>query len=173
VKAFNELYHHINRTGAGFIDYETFFYPLDAILEWNRMYGARGFLQYQCVLPKGATREGLPALLDRIASSHSGSFLAVLKLLGPSSGCSPLSFPREGYTLALDFPLSQGLPKLLEELDAIVAHCGGRIYLAKDARMPPKMLLSGYSDLPQFQKVCAAWNAPKKFQSLLSQRLGI
>src|SRR5579872_835769 len=132
VAAFNRLFYRASRPGTAIVDYDRFFYPLDAIHAWNRMYGRGGFVQYQCVLPKAASRAGLGALLGRIAAAGAGSFLSVLKLLGPSRGM--LSFPMEGYTLALDFRANSTNLALLTELDTIVAAHGGRVYLAKDAR---------------------------------------
>ncbi|MCX9146067.1 FAD-binding oxidoreductase [Erythrobacter sp. WG] len=135
VRAFNALYHRNARAGAGtsVVDWDSYFYPLDAILEWNRIYGARGFMQFQCVLPTGAAKEGLTALLQAIAASGQGSFLSVLKRMGGEAG--GMSFPREGYTLALDFPFSERSASLMDRLDAITLDHGGRFYLAKDARM--------------------------------------
>ncbi|MFM7349329.1 MAG: FAD-dependent oxidoreductase [Erythrobacter sp.] len=135
VKAFNALYYRNARAAAGtrLVDWDSYFYPLDAILQWNRIYGVRGFLQYQCVLPLASAREGLTALLHAIAASGQGSFLSVLKRMGPEHG--PFSFPMEGYTLALDFPVSEAAIRLMDRLDAITLDHGGRFYLAKDARM--------------------------------------
>lgn len=135
VRAFNALYYRNARAAAGHsvVDWDTYFYPLDAILEWNRIYGARGFMQFQCVLPTESAREGLHALLDAIARSGQGSFLSVLKRMGAAEG--PFSFPMDGYTLALDFPFSEKSAALMERLDAITLDHGGRFYLAKDARM--------------------------------------
>ncbi len=173
VKAFNELYYR--RAAAGrhaVVDAFSFFYPLDAVLDWNRIYGASGFLQYQCVLPKAASREGLPLLLRRIAEAGSGSFLAVLKLFGPQDADGGLlSFPMEGYTLALDLPAHARTLALLTELDAIVADHGGRVYLAKDARMGVRLLRRGYGGaLDQFLR---HRDDAARFQSVLSQRLGL
>lgn len=171
VAAFNELYW---RRGAGggtaLVDAETFFYPLDALLDWNRIYGRRGFVQYQCVLPKPASRAGLGLLLERIAAAGSGSFLAVLKLFGPGDAeGGDLSFPMEGYTLALDFPATAATFALLTELDAIVADHGGRLYLAKDARMGARLLRQGYRDgLARFAR-----QRDPRFDSALSQRLDL
>lgn len=172
VKAFNELYYRTNKAGTALIDYETFFYPLDAILDWNRIYGRPGFVQYQCVLPKASSRAGMTALLNRIAASGQGSFLAVLKLFGKGSD-SPLSFPMEGYTLALDFRASPAVFSLLLELDAIVIDHGGRLYLAKDARMGASMLARGYPGLDSFRTLCQRIDPGGKFGSLQSQRLGL
>jgi FAD/FMN-containing dehydrogenase len=113
-----------------------FFYPLDGIREWNRIYGPAGFLQYQCVLPPSVARDGIAALLDEIARSGTGSFLAVLKEFGTRSSPGILSFPRPGTTLALDFPNTGAeVFRLLDRLDRIVDEAGGAIYPAKDARM--------------------------------------
>jgi decaprenylphospho-beta-D-ribofuranose 2-oxidase len=172
VSAFNELYYRRAKPGSAFIDYDTYFYPLDSVLEWNRIYGRSGFLQYQCVIPKDAGRAGITVLLERIARAGLGSFLAVLKLFGPGND-GMLSFPMEGYTLALDFPASPAVFSLLFELDAIVADHGGRLYLAKDARMGASMLALGYPRLETFRALRRRIDPRGKFSSLLSQRLGL
>ena len=171
VAAFNEIYFRSGRPGTALIDYDTFFYPLDAILEWNRIYGRAGFTQYQCVLPKSASQAGMTTLLNKIAASGAGSFLAVLKLFGRQDGL--LSFPMEGYTLALDFRASAPVFSLLIELDAIVRDYGGRLYLAKDARCGAGMMSSGYPGLAKFQALRSRLGAEAKFQSLQSQRLAL
>ncbi len=171
IRAFNALYHRRARAvkGVSVVDYETFFFPLDRILEWNRIYGRRGFVQYQFVLPKRESAEGIPAILERIAASGLGSFLAVLKLLG--RGGEMLSFPVEGYTLALDFPATSPALRLLDELDRLVLRFGGRLYLTKDARMPLEMLERGYPELERFRRVRRAWDPEATFASLQSRRL--
>ena len=172
VRAFTALYYdRAGRAERAVVDYDAFFYPLDAILDWNRIYGRHGFTQYQCVLPKAASREGLTRLLTAIARFGRGSFLAVLKLMGPQTGL--LSFPLEGYTLALDFPVSPPTLGMLFELDAIVRDHGGRLYMAKDARMTPAMLRHGYPELDRFQAIRARNGATGIFQSLLAERLGL
>ena len=171
VRAFNELYYRTGRPGTAVLGYDTFFYPLDGILEWNRMYGGAGFVQYQCVLPKAASAAGLTALLQRVAQAGTGSFLAVLKLFGAQDGM--LSFPMEGYTLALDFPATAQTFSLLIELDAIVADHGGRLYLAKDARTGAEMIRRGYPRLAAFESVRREVDPGGKFASLQSQRLGL
>jgi FAD/FMN-containing dehydrogenase len=170
VSAFNALYYRKGKPGASIVDYESYFYPLDAILDWNRIYGRGGFVQYQCVLPKDASRAGLPELLARIAKAGRGSFLAVLKLFGQGDA-GFLSFPMEGYTLALDFPADTGSFNLLLELDSIVAAHGGRLYLAKDARSSPAMLQLGYKHLGRFRALRRQIDPLGKFASLQSQRL--
>ncbi len=121
------------------------FYPLDAIGDWNRMYGRRGFRQYQCVLPRAAAKDGIAELLARIVRSGSGSFLAVLKTFGSRRSVGMLSFPREGATLALDFPdHGTASERLFADLDAVVREAGGALYPAKDCRMSPAMFRAGY-----------------------------
>ncbi|OAX56568.1 FAD-binding oxidoreductase [Xanthomonas graminis] len=128
-----------------------FFYPLDGIRNWNRMYGPAGFLQYQCVLPPAASRDGIDALLAEIARSGSGSFLAVLKEFGAARSLGMLSFPRPGTTLALDFPNSgPDVFRLLERLDRIVDAAGGALYPAKDARMSAASFQRAYGRWREF-----------------------
>jgi len=135
VKLFNLLYFNKQRKKVlkNFIDYETFFYPLDAIDNWNKIYGKGGFIQYQMVIPKEKGKEGMKKILETIAHSGNGSFLAVLKLFGKNNPEAYNSFPMEGYTLALDFKVNKKLKSLVEKLDHIVEEYGGRIYLAKDS----------------------------------------
>ncbi|MFI3270974.1 MAG: FAD-binding oxidoreductase [Pseudomonadota bacterium] len=175
VKAFNMLYYGKAPAGTkeSFVSYNSFFYPLDSIDMWNRIYGKRGFLQYQFVLPKEAGKKGLPFILNRIAKSGLGSFLAVLKLFGKQDNPKGnISFPTEGYTLALDFPISKKLFPLLDELDAIVLDYGGRHYLTKDARMSSYTFKKGYGKLlDDFLEVKALWDPKTIFTSSQSQRL--
>ncbi|MFP3599538.1 FAD-binding protein [Chryseobacterium sp. SIMBA_029] len=135
VKIFNLLYYkkQSKKEVKNFIDYETFFYPLDAISDWNKIYGKSGFIQYQMVIPKEAGKEGMKKILETIANSGNGSFLAVLKLFGKNNPEAYNSFPVEGYTLALDFKVNSKLKKLVGKLDDIVQQFGGRIYLTKDS----------------------------------------
>jgi FAD/FMN-containing dehydrogenase len=153
LKPFNFCYYHVNRLKAGkaIVHYEPFSYPLDNLLEWNRMYGPKGFYQYQSVVPRDQGKEAVAAMLKAIADSGEGSFLAVLKTFGQRPSLGLLSFPRPGVTLALDFP-NRGTRthRLLERLDAIVREAGGRLYPAKDARMPRDLFESGYPRLPEF-----------------------
>jgi len=174
VSVFNALYHGRFSAGASrsLIHYEPFFYPLDKILHWNRMYGSRGFLQYQCVLPLGSGHRGMRALLETISSSGQASFLAVLKLFGRQTDTDGyLSFPMEGFTLALDFPHSSSLFSLLDRLDAIVLEHGGRLYLTKDARMSAETFKKGYPHLEEFLAVKRRVDPFNIFRSLQSDRL--
>lgn len=135
VKVFNFLYFNKQRKKEikNFVDYETFFYPLDAINDWNKIYGKGGFIQYQMVIPKNKGKEGMKAILETIGRSGQGSFLAVLKLFGKGNTDAYNSFPFEGYTLALDFKVNRQLVQLVSNLDKIVEEYGGRIYRTKDS----------------------------------------
>lgn len=174
VKAFNHLYYSRVRQQVSqqWETYRAFFYPLDGIAHWNRLYGRNGFVQYQFVIPQEAGLNGMTAIMQRIAESGRGSFLAVLKVLGEAN-CNPLSFPLRGYTLALDFKVEPGLFPMLDDLDAMVADYGGRLYLAKDARMGEAFFKQGYPQWQAFQEVRARYGALGKFSSLQSRRLGL
>jgi FAD/FMN-containing dehydrogenase len=152
LKPFNQLYYHLKKKQTTALQYyEDFFHPLDHLLQWNRMYGPRGFFQYQCVLPRAQGREGVRAMLTHIARAGEGSFLAVLKTFGERPSVGMLSFAQPGVTLALDFT-NQGekTRKLLASLDDIVRDARGRLYPAKDARMPRALFEAGYPRLQEF-----------------------
>ncbi len=150
LKVFNALYYR-KPEGAFLSHYAPFFYPLDGIGHWNRIYGPKGFLQYQCVLPPAVAEPALRDLLARIAASGEGSFLAVLKRFGDKTSPGLLSFPRPGVTIALDFPFKGEVTlRLLDSLDAVVAAAGGALYPAKDARMSPEMFNISFPVLGQF-----------------------
>jgi decaprenylphospho-beta-D-ribofuranose 2-oxidase len=175
VRLFNELYYRSQgmRTKPFICDYESFFFPLDRIANWNRMYGKRGFIQYQCVLPLTESRRGLQTLLQEVAKSHRSSFLAVLKRFG-AEGNGILSFPMAGYTLALDFPVSDpGLFPFLERLDEIVLTRGGRVYLAKDARLRAENFRNMYPRLAEWQRIKSRIDSDNHFMSDLGCRLGM
>ncbi|MAT40343.1 MAG: FAD-linked oxidase [Ectothiorhodospiraceae bacterium] len=173
MKAFNTLYYAKApaQYKKSIVHYDPFFYPLDAVHNWNRIYGKRGFVQYQFVLPKENSREGLPAILRKISEHGKGSFLAVLKLFGPQE--TVISFPMEGYALALDFPITKNLFPFLDSLDEMVQYYGGRIYLTKDARMSAETFRNGYPHLGMFEKSRTKFDREQKFESLQSKRLGL
>jgi len=153
LKAFNAAYYHkqFQRQTQQTQHYEPFFYPLDGLLEWNRMYGPRGFFQYQCVVPTQHGKEAVSELLNEIARSGMGSFLAVLKVCGDIDSPGMLSFPLPGVSLALDFPnRGEALHRLFQRLDTIVSAAGGRLYPAKDGRMPGSLFQSGYPRWQEF-----------------------
>ncbi|MFD2182359.1 FAD-binding oxidoreductase [Rhodoplanes azumiensis] len=155
MRAFNALYRRRPyAVGACTQHYDPFFYPLDALSNWNRLYGKRGFYQHQSVIPLPVARATMVRLLETTAAEGQGSFLAVLKLLGESRSGGVLSFPMPGATLALDFPdKGEATRRLLLRLAAIATAAGGRIYPAKDAVMTPEMFRSGY---PDWRKVAAS-----------------
>jgi decaprenylphospho-beta-D-ribofuranose 2-oxidase len=172
VRSFNFLYYHKNLKPEinNIVSYEPFFYPLDAVLNWNRGYGKKGFVQYQFVLPL-ESKEGLADILHRISEKGMGSFLAVLKVFGPQDDL--ISFPMKGYTLALDFPVRKNLFAFLDELDQVVLRYKGRIYLSKDARMNAGVFTGGYARSGEFIQTVKKYNPDFVFRSVQSDRLGI
>lgn len=171
---FNWLYFHkaIHKIHTRVVPYEPFFYPLDKLVDWNRLYGKPGFVQYQFVLPFSAGREGLRDVLSRIAKSGKGSMLAVLKVFGEANE-NLLSFPFAGYTLALDFKAEPAVFKLLEELDTVVLGYGGRLYLTKDSRMSRDTFTDSYPQWRAFEKTRKKYGSLGTFTSRQSQRLGL
>ncbi len=174
VALFNRAYYrsHPKRVEGRLVPMDRFFYPLDRIGAWNRMYGRKGFTQYQLVLPKAAGRSGLTEILNRISGAGLGSFLGVLKLFGPEND-NLLSFPMEGYTLALDFKIEKRLFAFLDELDRVVLDHGGRLYLTKDVRMGPAVFRRGYPRWRRFADVRRDRDPDAKFSSRQSERLRI
>lgn len=172
VKAFNALYYRWQgRKQQSFrCELTPFFYPLDGIQHWNRLYGKKGFVQYQFVLPPETASRGLEAVLKRLSLSGNASFLAVLKRFGPG-GSGLLSFPMPGYTLALDLPLRHDTLALLYTLDAIVLDHGGRVYLAKDARLAASSLPRMYPHLDAWREIRAQCDPEGLFVSALGRRL--
>jgi len=173
VQAFNSAYYAVHRTTPRQpVSLEKFFYPLDAINQWNRMYGKRGFVQYQIALPEASARTSLRTLLDRLARSGRGSFLAVLKRFG-DGGNGLLSFPLRGYTLALDIPVARGLVPFLHELDRMTLDFGGRIYLAKDAVSRAEDFAAMYPKLESFRALQRKLDPQRWFSSSMARRLRI
>ena len=174
ISTFNTIYY--NKTwqtkSTQRVAYEPFFYPLDSLANWNRLYGKSGFVQYQFALPKTVGETGLREVLERIANSGKGSFLAVLKVFGKANQ-NLLSFPIEGYTLALDFKVEPSLITLLDELDQLVLKHGGRLYLSKDARMSEFTFKSSYPRWLEFEAIREQYSAVGIFASRQSQRLGL
>jgi len=173
LKIFNTFYYtisNLNDKKKVNIDYNSFFFPLDSILNWNRLYGRKGFLQYQFVLPIKHSPIGIQKILTKISQSGQGSPLAVLKLFGPENE-NYLSFPMKGYTLALDFKNQPKLFPLLNELDKIVIEYGGKIYLAKDARINEYVFKKGYKHIDKFIQYRKQHKMDEKFKSLQSRRI--
>ena len=149
-----------------------FFHPLDGVADWNRIYGPRGFLQYQFVVPDSAGHL-IRTALDRLREVGAPSFLTVLKRFGASNP-APLSFPQAGWTLAADVPAGiDGLAAALDELDELIAAAGGRLYLAKDSRQSPQMFAQTYPRLSEWQKVRDELDPQGTFTSDLARRLSI
>jgi len=171
---FNAAYYR--RVPAGgrerILPYGRFLYPLDAIGDWNRIYGRRGFHQFQCVLPDASAPQGLRRMLEEIAAARRASFLAVLKTLG-GEGRGYLSFPMRGYTLALDFPRRPGVEALLARLERLTLDHGGRVYLAKDAVLSPAGFRAMYPRLAEFQAVLDAVDPDRRLNSDMARRLRI
>jgi len=173
VKAFNSVFYWRHNDGRKFVDYDSFFYPLDSIGNWNRMYGKRGFVQYQAALPRETSRTGLIAMLEELSRSGRASFLAVLKTFGPENR-GLLSFPRAGQTLAIDLPnTGQSMRESLARLDAIVVKNGGRVYLAKDACLDRPTFEAMYPRLNEFKQVKSRLDPNNRFSSSQARRLGI
>ncbi|UCH74301.1 MAG: FAD-binding oxidoreductase [Rhodospirillales bacterium] len=174
VGLFNALYYHRvpGRGRTRRVPLAQFLYPLDAIEDWNRLYGKRGFYQFQCVLPDAEAPAGLRKILAEIAGAGRGSFLAVLKTLG-GEGRGHLSFPLRGYTLALDFPAKPGVTELLGRLERLTLDHGGRIYLAKDGAMTPQSFATMYPRLDEFRAVLETVDPDRVMDSSMARRLKI
>jgi decaprenylphospho-beta-D-ribofuranose 2-oxidase len=174
IRAFNEAWFRKapkSRTGE-LQSIGEFFHPLDGVADWNRIYGPRGFLQYQFVVPDSAGHL-IRIALDRLREVGAPSFLTVLKRFGAANP-APLSFPQAGWTLAADVPAGvDGLGAALDELDELVAAAGGRLYLAKDSRQSPQMFARTYPRLSEWQKVRDELDPQGVFTSDLARRLSI
>lgn len=174
VKIFNFLYYNrvFKKISFQKVEFDSFFFPLDSIRNWNRIYGKKGFTQYQFILPKQESFEGLKSILNEISNSGKGSFLAVLKLYGKENR-NYLSFPLEGYSLALDFKIENGLFELFEKLDEIVLNHKGRIYLSKDVRVSKEVFEKGYPQINKFREIRKKYKLNEVFSSFQSKRVGI
>jgi decaprenylphospho-beta-D-ribofuranose 2-oxidase len=171
----NELYFRIqSRKAEPFLsDYDSFFYPLDRINNWNVMYGKQGFVQYQCAIPTASARKGMQTLMNEIVLSGHVSMLGVLKRFGDGNP-GFLSFPVAGYTLAIDFPIGRpGLFPLLDRLDAITIDYGGRVYMAKDARLTRSNFIRMYPMLPKWIQIKSNVDPAARFTSDLARRVGL
>jgi decaprenylphospho-beta-D-ribofuranose 2-oxidase len=173
VGAFNALYYRRHGDRRAIVHHDPFFFPLDAVSNWNRIYGRRGFAQYQAVFPHDTSRCGLVSLLEAIARSRQASFLAVLKSLGPGNE-GLLSFPQAGHTLAIDLPhTGETLLALLDALDAIVLAHGGRVYLAKDPRLGRAAFEQMYPRADEFRAIKSRLDPEQRFASSLARRIGL
>jgi decaprenylphospho-beta-D-ribofuranose 2-oxidase len=174
IGAFNALHwRRVPRRGSTrLMHYEKYLYPLDGIADWNRIYGRRGFHQFQAVLPDETSPAGIRALLEAASRNHGASFLSVLKTLG-REGRGMLSFPRRGYTLALDFPRRSGSAALFAELERLTLEHGGRVYLAKDALLSPEGFAAMYPGLPAFRALLEEIDPGHRMTSAMARRLGL
>ncbi len=168
----NELILFIQRKPGAYAHYENFFYPLDMIGEWYRGYGQSGFTQYQFVIPFDEGRRQMRKLLQVILSAGELPFLNILKRMGKESG-GLLSFPREGYTFAIDFPIRPGTVALLRRLDAMILDAGGRIYLGKDSYVEPETFRAMYPRLDEWLAIKAKYDPRGVFTSDLGRRVGL
>ncbi len=171
VRAFNELWFRRapRRVRRDVQSLGQFFHPLDAVRDWNRIYGPRGFLQYQFVVPFGEER-ALRSIVRQLSDAGAASFLAVLKRFG-SGNAGLLSFPTRGWTLALDIPVAAGLGELLDDLDRVVLDAGGRLYLAKDSRATARTVHDMYPGVEQFRAVRDRVDPHRHFCSDQARRL--
>lgn len=171
VKILNRLIAFVQNSPKNFVHYEKFFFPLDAINNWNRGYGKRGFIQYQFVIPEENGRDNVAKILEMIADSGCTPFLNVFKRMGDGQGI--LSFPFKGYTLAIDFPVTKNLKAFTKKLDAKVLEAGGRLYLGKDAMLDEQMFKSMYPQHKEWMAIKAKYDPSNVFTSNISRRLGL
>ena len=174
VKTFNGIYHssHGPEPKERSVHYDSFFYPLDKVSNWNRLYGSKGFIQYQLLVPFEAGFSAIEEILKIAADSGTGSYLAIMKEFGTGNK-NYLSFPRKGVTLSLDFKVTRSLFPLLDHFDTIISSKGGRVYLAKDSRMSETAFKDGYPEWELFRAIRKRYGADKIFHSLQSRRIGI
>ena len=168
----NKVLFFLQSRGKGFAHYDKFFYPLDAINLWNRGYGKKGFIQYQFVLPNENGDDNIRILLEEITKSGCIPFLNVLKKFGKASE-GHLSFPMEGYTFAIDFPITKKLKPFTKKLDKMVLDMGGRIYLGKDAFLDEDSFKAMYPQHKDWLEIKKKYDPENKFSSDLSRRIGL
>ena len=171
VRLVNEVINFTQANSPKISHYEKFFFPLDAIHDWNKGYGKRGFIQYQFVIPEENGRKNIRTVLEKISASGCVPFLNVLKKFGAQQG--QMSFPFQGYTFAIDFPVTPSLKSFTKELDKLVLSFGGRIYLGKDAMLDQKTFEAMYPQAEEWKKTKQKYDPDNKFQSAIGQRLGL
>jgi FAD/FMN-containing dehydrogenase len=171
VSAFNRYVFSRSRTDTEHVSLDRFFFPLDALAHWNRLYGRRGLIQCQFVLPDETARVGIGEIVAKVARDRVSPFLAVLKRFGP--GRKMMSFPMAGYTLAMDFAATKSSIAFLAELQDEIIHLGGRVYLAKDAVASSESIARSYPGLSDFRAVRDRFDPGRRFSSLLAERLDL
>jgi FAD/FMN-containing dehydrogenase len=171
VKFLNKVIAFVQNSPKEFVHYEKFFFPLDAINNWNKGYGKRGFIQYQFVIPEDNGKQNVAEILEMIAGSGCTPFLNVFKRMGDGQGI--LSFPFKGYTLAIDFPVTKNLHAFTKRLDEKVLQAGGRLYLGKDAMLDEQMFKKMYPQHEEWLAIKRKYDPTNKFTSNISRRLGL
>jgi len=171
VRILNRVIAFVQNSSKNFAHYEKFFFPLDAINNWNKGYGKRGFIQYQFVIPEENGKQNLVEILEMIANSGCTPFLNVFKKMGDGQGI--LSFPFKGYTLAIDFPVTKALHAFTPKLDARVLAAGGRLYLGKDAMLNETTFKSMYPNYGEWMAIKHKYDPANEFSSNISRRLGL
>lgn len=171
VRLLNRVIAFVQNSPKDFVHYEKFFFPLDAINNWNKGYGKRGFIQYQFVIPEENGKQHLTEILEMIAASGCTPFLNVFKRMGDGQGI--LSFPFKGYTLAIDFPVTKNLLTFTPKLDAKVLAAGGRLYMGKDALLQEGMFKAMYPQYEQWLEIKRKYDPKEKFSSNISRRIGL
>jgi decaprenylphospho-beta-D-ribofuranose 2-oxidase len=171
VRILNKVIAFVQNSSKEFVHYEKFFFPLDAINNWNKGYGKRGFIQYQFVIPEENGKQNLVEILEMIADSGCTPFLNVFKRMGEGQGI--LSFPFSGYTLAIDFPVTKSLLAFTPKLDAKVLAAGGRLYLGKDALLDEKTFKAMYPQYKEWLSIKNQYDPSHKFSSDISRRIGL
>jgi FAD/FMN-containing dehydrogenase len=165
------LYHsHVQHVKRSMIDPDAFFYPLDFMLQWNRMYGKRGVAQHQSVIPDQVAASGIRSMFELLRELKTASFLTVIKDCGPE-GEGLLSFPRSGMSVALDMPIHDNIQEVIDRLNERVIACGGRIYLTKDGFSRPEHISAMDARVPNFLEVCRRWDPERTIRSAQSHRL--
>ncbi len=171
VRMLNKVIAFVQNSPKEFVHYEKFFFPLDAINNWNKGYGKRGFIQYQFVIPEDNGKKNLTEILEMIAGSGCTPFLNVFKRMGEGQGI--LSFPFKGYTLAIDFPVTKDLLTFTPKLDAKVLSAGGRLYLGKDALLQESTFKAMYPQHQEWMAIKTKYDPANRFSSNISRRLGL
>jgi len=173
IKVFNYLYYSLKRNMTkSIVNYDKFFFPLDSLLNWNRIYGRSGFFQFQFIIPLNSSFEGINYVLENLSRHKVGSFLAVLKLYGKENN-NLLSFPMSGYSLALDFKNTESNKRLISSLTDYIIGLNGRVYLAKDSIMTKDQFNKSYKNVSKFKKIRKKYLLESSFASLQSSRLGL
>jgi FAD/FMN-containing dehydrogenase len=171
VRLLNRVIAYVQNSPKEFVHYEKFFFPLDAINDWNKGYGKRGFIQYQFVIPEDDGKKNMTEILEMIASSGCTPFLNVFKRMGEGQGI--LSFPFKGYTLAIDFPMTKELREFTPKLDAKVLSAGGRLYLGKDGMLHETTFKAMYPQYEEWMAIKRKYDPGNRFSSNISRRLGL